>query len=256
MGIVAEIGVEISRHERLLLASSSDDTLVTSCIQTVEDEFDIVIDKMKIRTFSNLPAARGLKTSSSISCTMIKALLRYYQINSSPDKIIQMSASASIDAGVSITGAIDDAYAAYLGGVSFTENKSRRLITHKQIPVDMGGLEVLLLVPSYNNPKSLVLDELDRIDMQLLKEALEFMRKGRIQEAINCNTSAYAPLLLRDPELVDDLYTLGLDIVGLNGAGPSLFTLVKTSKINGTITNINNSFTDLQLVRSLFRNIA
>lgn len=255
MGIQAKIGTEISVADKLIIQSSSDELLINSCIHLVENEFGISIDKIKIHTFSELPPSRGMKTSSSISCTTIEALLRYYHISVSKELIIHMGAKASINAGVSITGAIDDAYASYLGGMAFTDNSSGQLVYHKKIPSDLVELGVLLLIPAYDNPKSGVMNELEQIDSNLINQSLESMKKGEILAAIEWNTNAYAPLLLRDPNIVDELRSFGLETVGLNGAGPSLFALMKPDKMTDAITNINNSFPDLRLVRSSFRDL-
>src|SRR2546430_4173592 len=49
----------------------------------------------------------------------------------------KMSVDAAFDAGVTITGAFDDACASLLGGICVTDNRDRRLLALDRFPDDL-----------------------------------------------------------------------------------------------------------------------
>jgi shikimate kinase len=98
----------------------------------------------KVETWSNIPIARGLK-SSSVAANAI-SLATSAAIGKRIDKmtLLNLAVDAAIDAKVTITGAFDDACASYLGGIVVTDNTQRKIV--RSIKVE-DELEVLFHVP-------------------------------------------------------------------------------------------------------------
>ncbi len=254
IGVHADIGIEIINSDSLEYITDTDDRLLKQCVELFDKKYNLNT-RCKIRSFSSIPASRGMKTSSSISSSLIAALAEYHSINMYNDEIIALGAQASVDAGVSITGAIDDAYAAFLGGVSYTNTAKRSLISHSKIPDYLIDKHVIMMIPVGKNEKKDILEKLDNIDRSLTDKAIESMEHTDIISAMRLNTMAYAPFLLEKPDIIDEIYSdLGLEIY-LNGAGPSLFGIVSDNKIVSISERIKNSYNEFELVKTKFRDL-
>ena len=110
----------------------------------------IVRDNLvRVKVKSQIPAGMGLKSSSAVSSAMALACSGLVG-NNLDDKIILNSAvRASLDAGVTITGAYDDSSACYFGGVVVTNNYQCELIHREEAPAD---LFVVIFLPADNRP--------------------------------------------------------------------------------------------------------
>lgn len=196
--------------------------MIFSIIDRFRHSFKIDDTDFKIITQSDLPPQRGLKTSSAISCLTIEILAKYFDIDLSTRKIIELSAETSVSAGVSITGAIDDAYASYCGGLSYTNNEKLELIKH----VEQNGISnVYLIIPEQATPKSSIGKNIGDINRRLLQKAREMLLNNNLLSAIEYNTMAYGPFLLQDYQHIQTKMKKEELIWGLNGAGPSLFVV-------------------------------
>lgn len=88
---------------------------------------------LRVKVYSSLPQGGGLKSSSAVTVALIEAVSRLFNLRLDPPFL---SAKLSLEGGFSLTGAYDDAFAAYRGGVSLTDNKSISLLKHLQPPED------------------------------------------------------------------------------------------------------------------------
>ncbi len=93
---------------------------------------------------SEIPPARGLKSSSAVSSAVILAVAAATDASPPPLEVARLSASSAKASGVSATGALDDALAGLSGGVVVTDNRTGTLLASYDLP---GGLAVALLVP-------------------------------------------------------------------------------------------------------------
>lgn len=262
IGIKAHNHVILKQSDELLINTPPDikSDLILSCIKEFSTYYQKItgnsIDHVKyeIKTKSEYPPSRGMKTSSIFSNAIISALFSNYDTklpNSKIEKdIVDLAARASIRTGVSITGAYDDAYASLLGGVVLTENRTGNLILHENIPQELMQLAVVLLIPAEINQKSDIKDRISNVDRELLNQAQARILEANYIDAIKLNTGAYGPLL-GDMEIIDDLNSKSL-VTGLNGAGPSLFSLVEKRKINEFIYYLGNNFPMFRSIQTQF----
>ena len=68
---------------------------------------------------------------------------------------IRAGVDASIKAGVSITGAYDDACACYYGGFCVTDNRAKKLVAAKKSPLDVHAVIYVPNKRARGNPKRL-----------------------------------------------------------------------------------------------------
>lgn len=221
-----------------------------ACINSFESQTGQTVAEIVIKIKSEFPPERGLKTSSGVSTGILSALSMYYQTKLTIPEIIDLSAFASISCGVSITGAIDDAYASFCGGLSYTNNYSRTLHFLKEIS---NFAEVLLLIPTEKKPKE-KLGSMENVDLSLLNKARNALISGDYEYAITWNTDAYSKDLLKDPEIIDDLRRLNYGVVGLNGAGPSLFIVLNRLLTTSEVEVISSSFSRYKTILTSIRN--
>jgi shikimate kinase len=97
-----------------------------------------------VRTESDVPMAAGLKSSSAAAnATMLAALSALDAADELSRKAAcRLGVDAARDAGVTVTGAFDDASASMLGGVTVTDNDADELLRR-----DEPGWEVLVYTP-------------------------------------------------------------------------------------------------------------
>jgi shikimate kinase len=221
--------------------------LINSCFEILTEETGVTISNIEVSTYSPLPSERGLKTSSAISCALISSLNDYYDLNLQVKQIIQFAAKASIRAGVSITGAYDDAYASFTGGLVITENKTSLPVHHVDIETTD---EICLIIPNLTTSKNSIDVSQYYMPEHLQKEIVKNILDEYLDNAIRINTDFYAPKLLSNPGIVNDLHELPCRLVGLNGAGPSLFAFCTYNEVNSFIRSVKESFPDYHVMKT------
>jgi shikimate kinase len=98
------------------IEGGGDARLIERACELVLDAFE-VDSGAKIKTTSQVPQASGLKSSSAAANATVLATLRAIGRDMEPLDMVRLGVRAALDAGVTITGAFDDACASMLGGV-------------------------------------------------------------------------------------------------------------------------------------------
>jgi len=119
----------------------ADTTLVERCAaMTIADYADAAgLDDSdvgaRVQTESEVPMASGLKSSSAAANATVLATLDALEVVDSVDRIdaCRLGVRAARDAGVTVTGAFDDASASMLGGVTVTDNLGDELLAREEI---------------------------------------------------------------------------------------------------------------------------
>ncbi len=88
-----------------------------------------------IRTDSEVPMASGLKSSSAAANATVLATLDALGVAGDIDRIdaCKLGVRAAREAGVTVTGAFDDASASMLGGVTVTDNTTDELLAREEL---------------------------------------------------------------------------------------------------------------------------
>lgn len=200
--------------------------LMEICVDKVLKHYDVDTG-VRIKTNSTLPMASGLSSSSATSNAVIMAtahlIAEEFGLKPMNDmKMLNMGIDASLEAGVTITGAFDDASASFFGGMTITNNLERKII--KQ--AEMKKQNILIYMP---DRKSLTAQS-DVNRMKLLspwvKQAFQQALHGQIYEALTLNGILYCAALGFDPKIALDALDSGAIASGLSGTGPSFVAVV------------------------------
>ncbi len=116
----------------------ADTALVERCVEAVVDRFG---DREggTARTESDVPMAAGLKSSSAAANATVLATLDALDARGalSRAEAARIGVEAARDAGVTVTGAFDDASASMLGGVTVTDNTTDDLLARETVEWDV-----------------------------------------------------------------------------------------------------------------------
>ncbi|WP_435065015.1 shikimate kinase [Halobaculum sp. EA56] len=115
-----------------------DTELIERCVERVVDRYG-ADEGGTVRTESAVPTAAGLKSSSAAANATVLATLSALglEVANDPDADVtrteacRVGVRAARDAGVTVTGAFDDASASMLGGVTVTDNAEDELLSRE-----------------------------------------------------------------------------------------------------------------------------
>ncbi len=203
----------------------------------------------EVITSSNIPVAVGLKSSSAVANAVALATASAIDEKIDDDTLVGIGIDASIESGVSLTGAYDDSFASYHGGGVLTDNDRRKVEKILKIPED---LKVLILVP----PRKTRTGQLDRTRFAPIRRISEMAygeaSNGHVWDALTLNGLAVASILGEDPRPALSAIEAGALGAGLSGKGPSVAAIVdeKTlkpvrqafAKFDGRVLEANLNF--------------
>ncbi|MEM3640505.1 MAG: shikimate kinase [Candidatus Bathyarchaeia archaeon] len=183
----------------------------------------------KVKTWSNIPIAKGLKSSSAAANTIALATVAALKKELDDLTIVNLGVDGALDAKVTITGAFDDACASYFGGIVITDNAKRRIIKRFTVPED---LAVLFHVPK----KKAYTIESDVARMRavapLVNIAYKEALRGNFWSALTLNGLFYSSALGYDPSIAIDALMAGAVAAGLCGKGPAVTVVVSNEKVD------------------------
>jgi shikimate kinase len=178
----------------------------------------------EVITSSNIPAAVGLKSSSAAANAIALATIAALDQEPDDDTLVGIGIEASIESGVTLTGALDDSYASYHGGAVLTDNDRRKVEKTLKILPDF---RVLILVPSRKTRTG----QLDRSKFLPLQRISELVygeaSNGHVWDALTLNGLAISSVLGEDPRPALSALEAGALGAGLSGKGPAIATIVE-----------------------------
>jgi shikimate kinase len=183
----------------------------------------------KIKTYSSIPIAKGLKSSSAAANATALATTTALGKKLDDLEIIKIGVEAAFDAKVTVTGAFDDACASYFGGIVVTDNLKRKIIKQTPLPED---LIVLFHVPPH---KAYTADSnVNRFKTvkPLVEIAFEKALEGKVWEALTLNGLIYSSASNFNPAIAIDALAAGALAAGLCGKGPAVTAVVPKDKSN------------------------
>ncbi|MCJ7763205.1 shikimate kinase, partial [Candidatus Bathyarchaeota archaeon] len=183
----------------------------------------------KIKTQSNIPIARGLKSSSAAANAVALATTAALGKTLADLEIVKIGVEAAFDAKVTVTGAFDDACASYFGGAIATDNLKREIIKQLPLPDD---LTVLFHVP----PEKAYTADSNVNRLQAVKPLVEIAYKealeGKVWEALSLNGLIYASASNLNTSIAIDALAAGAVAAGLCGKGPAVTAVVPNDRID------------------------
>jgi shikimate kinase len=183
----------------------------------------------KVTTYSNIPIAKGLKSSSTAANAVALATVAALGKSLSDLEVVQLGVDAAFDANVTVTGAFDDACASFFGGAVITDNTERKIVKQMAMPED---LVVLFHVPS---PKAYTANS----DVQRLKTVKSLVEiaysqalKGKVWDALTLNGLIYSAASNLNAKMAIDALAAGAMAAGLCGKGPATTAVVPKEKVD------------------------
>jgi shikimate kinase len=204
-----------------------DTSLMEICAHKVLDRFQLEAG-VHLKTTSTLPVASGLSSSSAASNAVVLATLDVLYKEGlverdllGPMEILKMGIDASLEAGVTITGALDDASASFFGGLSITNNPAGEIIRKE----NMEGQNILIYMPHRKSPTAQSNVARMRLLAPWVKMAYQEALHGDLYRALTLNGLLYCAALGFEPIIALEALEAGARAAGLSGTGPSFVAL-------------------------------
>lgn len=183
----------------------------------------------EVKTTSEVPIAVGLSSSSAAANAVVLATFAALGKKARAKNVLNLAVDAAFDAGVTVTGAFDDASASYFGQGVVTDNLKRRVL--KRFSLEP-GLDVLIQVPPSKMPTA-------KFDKGAVKPIAKFVDVAHEQAllgntfgALTLNGLLYSIALNRDPSIAFDALAAGALAAGLTGTGPATVAIARSKNTN------------------------
>ena len=180
-----------------------------------------------VRTWSEIPVAGGLKSSSTAANAVILATLDALDEEMDLIEAAKIGVQAALDVGVTITGALDDALASMLGGVVVTDNHKMTLLKREEL-----SRHVMLLVPDRKMFSKDTDVKRSRLIAPLADVAFDLAMLGDWGRAMTLNGFAYCGALGLPVEPLLLALEAGAEGVSLSGTGPAYAALLDEDKMD------------------------
>ncbi len=213
---------------RGIISEEGDSKLIERCVELVLEEFELQ-EKLgaRIRTQSEVPIARGLKSSSAAANATILAALSALGKELDALDAIKLGVRAAKDAGVTITGAFDDACASFLGGIVITDNKENILIKR----VEYEAIALIYVPEKLAFTKDVNVERIRTI-APFIEIAFELALREEFEKAMTLNGLLYCSALGYDPAPIINALEKGAKAAGLSGKGPALIALTSEGEVD------------------------
>ncbi|UCH01604.1 MAG: shikimate kinase [Candidatus Bathyarchaeota archaeon] len=218
---------------RILSDPREDTTLMKESVSRVLKHFQS--DKeygAYVETESNIPIAKGLKSSSVAANAIILATLAAFGRQLNDVDIIGLGVDASVSAKTTITGAFDDACASFFGNVVITDNLKRRILKRYEVKTDF---LILFHVPDQKSYTFTSNVKRMKIIAPYVEVAFREAFSGNYWTALTLNGILYAVALGYEPKIAMDALSAGAKASGLSGKGPATAAIVPKRDVNKII---------------------
>ncbi len=206
---------------------SVDTALISACARLVLGRF--APEKgVHITTRSEVPVASGLKSSSAAANATVLALVETLDIALKPTDIVRLGVQAARLAGVTITGAFDDACASFFGGVVITDNEQDLLLQRTEMDAD-----ALIYVPQERVYSAHTNVARAKLLAPWVDTAFLLAADGQYEKAMVLNGVLYCCALGFSVEPLLVALEAGAKAVSLSGTGPSYVALVDAASAAG-----------------------
>lgn len=196
---------------------------------------------------SKIPQNRGLKSSAALSVAGIKALCEATNTDLSDFEIVSLSSQAQMNAGVSITGSIDDSWACL--------TKGWRLINANAEDIESGVVmsgpgpnpdDWIVLIAARDERKSR--PELENFAplFQEFEKALIALQQGEILNCLTINGRAVCSVTndLQGRRIANDAFINGARASGVTGSGPAVVIIIP-SLVRSSVKRIKSALSRL-----------
>jgi shikimate kinase len=226
----AEVALTSEPHVEVDIISDKKESpvLIQKTVAAVLKYFNREECGARVKTWSNIPIARGLKSSSTAANAVALATLDALGESLDDLEIVKLCVSAAFEAKVTITGAFDDACASYFGGLVITDNLNCKLVKREVLVEDY---IVLFQVPSGKNyTVNTDTSRLSAVKSQI-ETAYNMALNGSPWKALTLNGQCYSLAFGLNSKIAIDALTAGAIAAGLCGKGPATTAVVSKDYI-------------------------
>jgi shikimate kinase len=182
-------------------------------------------NSVHISVESEIPMGFGLKSSSAVSDAVALACSKLVKEDIEDYVVLDRAVLASLDAGVTITGAYDDSSACYFGGFVVTNNRTHEIIHHQEAP---HNLSVIIFIPKVTRRGNM--SKVDTMS-DLFGEAFKFATAGEYWKAMNLNGMLLSTSLSVEYEPVMKAIQGGALAASISGNGPAIAAVSNEANI-------------------------
>ena len=224
----AEVVIEEGTGVEVIIDGTPDESpaLAQECARAVLERYADGDRHVRIITRSDIPVSRGLKSSSAAANAIIADMLDALGMEHDELDAVRMGARAAVRAGVSVTGAFDDACAARFGGVFLTDNTADSVLARDVMP----DLAVFIHVPERQIRKASLPRERMAAVGGIVKIAFQLAERRDYLRALTLNGLCYSAALGLDADIAVRALQSGALSAGLTGSGPATVMLVEPSR--------------------------
>lgn len=204
-----------------------DTTLIETCVEKTLDNLDAEAGG-RVETETDIPPESGLKSSSAAANATVLATLDALDAEDAlePLEAALVGVGAARDAGVTITGALDDAAASMLGGIVLTDNSADELLRREKF-----DRSVAVYVPDERAASASTDVKRSKLVAPVVERAFEMARDGDYADAMTTNGLAYCAALRRDASPAVDALAHA-EGAGLSGTGPSFAAIGDSQQVS------------------------
>jgi shikimate kinase len=230
INLKTEADVKIKKHTslegKIVIRGKEfkDFSLVEAVRDVISQRFGIELG-LDFHINSEIPVGKGLKSSSALSNALAKAIVKELGIDITELDIVKLGIDASKKAGVTLTGAFDDACASFFGGLFLTDNRANKILNKENIK----EMPVVLLIPEKNVLTSSLRKQDFKILAPYIENAFDLASKGEWERASFLNGLIYSSYLDYSVRPLFDALKENA-IPGLCGKGPAMFAVTEKPK--------------------------
>ena len=181
---------------------------------------------------SDLPIGRGLKSSAALSVACIRALCDATETELENHQIVDLSSSAQLACGCSLTGSVDDSWAAVEPGWKVVD-PSIPAADGVLMQGEMEGSEKWTILILNRGPRELQPDpERFQAAAGQFQQAISAVEQEQIFNAMIHNGRAVASALgdTSGRKTCNDMGILGCRVSTISGSGPSIVLILPTTQ--------------------------
>jgi shikimate kinase len=246
----AALGIDLPCEAEVRIKEGSDDVKVTlegegkgEDTGLAETTVRCVLHKLgasdlgaNVRCSSGIPPGVGLKSSSASSNVIAYATFAAMGRRPPAETVIHLAVDSSLKAGVTVTGALDDASACFFGGICYTNNAANRLLKRKR----SGHTRALIYVPEEKSYTRHVDVRSLRSLSGSFEEIFNLALRGRYLEALTLNGSLISSALNVNFQPALDAIRNGAIAAGVSGNGASIVALCNDANADQVQSALNN----------------